>query len=182
MAGNFIEILNPGYSTLWTRDLLYTPGSGEAATLNPFDPNSARPLVEGEFLQHSAADGKRVTRGGNNVMAVSGTPDNEAADPSFLYFQEKGRFDAQATKRTHIIMGPAGFEFRTKLCSTLTLGGLAVNDAVSVWDWDGDAGAFGLVRRVLAKHSGGSQWVIGRVTRIFGTNDIGVLFMPGSAA
>lgn len=177
MAGKFIEILNPGYSTLWTRDLLYTPGTGEAASLNPFDPSSARPLVEGEFLEHSATgNGKKVQRGGNNAMAVSGTPDNEATVPSYLYFLEEGRFDAQATKRAHIVMGPHGFEFRTKLCRSA---GLSINDPVSVWDWDGDAGAFGLVRRVLAARAAG--YLIGRVTRIFGTNDIALTFMPGSS-
>lgn len=178
MAGQFIEILNPGYSTLWTRDLKYQAGTGEAATGNPFNPNDARPLVEGEWLQmESTSNGERVTRGGNNAMAVSGTPDNEGTVPAFLYFMEKGRFDAQATKRAHLITGPLGFEFRTKLISST---GLAINDSVSVWDWDGVAGAFGLVRRVLAKRTAG--YVIGRVTRIFGVNDVAVYFAPGSSA
>lgn len=172
MAGKYVTILNPGYSTLWTRDLPYLAGSGDAADTNPLDPDDARPLVEGEFLQLANSSGKtRFTRGGNNVMASSGTPDNEGTVPAFLYFQEKGRYDAQATKMAHCVMGPAFFEFRTKLCRS---SGLSVGDRVSVWDWDGPAGAYGIVRRVLAAYSSG--WVAGRVSRIYGTNDISVIF------
>lgn len=178
MAGKFIEILNPGYSTLWTRDLLYTPGSGEASDLNVFNPLGARPLVEGEWLEmETTSSGRKFTRGGNNAMAVPATPDGEGTVPAFLYFMEEGRFDAQATKRAHGIMGPSMFEFRTKLIDTT---GLSVNDAVAVFDWDGLASAFGLVRRVLAKRTAG--YVIGRVTRIFGTGDASVLYMPGTSA
>lgn len=179
MAGKFIELLNPGYSTLWTRDLQYQPGSGEASDLNPFDPNSARPLVEGEWLEMegSSSDGKKVTRGGDNVVSVSGTPDGEGTNPAFLYFLEEGRFDAQATKRAHIIMGPSMYEVRTKLGYS---SGLSVNDPVSVWDWDGPSGAYPNVRRVIAAHSAG--YVIGRVTRIYGTNDFSFLFMPGTSS
>jgi hypothetical protein len=110
-------------------------------------------------------------------VGVPGTPDNEGSIPEYLYFMEEGRFDAQATKRAHIVMGPMGFEFRTKLCRSA---GLSVNDPVSAWDWDGDASAYGLVRRVLAARTAG--YVLGRVTRIFGTNDIAVTFMPGTTA
>jgi hypothetical protein len=177
MAGEFIEILNPGYSTLWTRDLLYTPGTGEASDLNPFDPSGDRPLVEGEWLElDGSTDGKRTKRGGDNVTTVSGTPDGEGTVPAFLYFQEEGRYDAQATRRVHIIKGPVGFEVRTKLVRSA---GLSINSKLSVWDWDGPSGAFGLTRRVLSIYSAG--YVIGRVTRIFGTNDISFHYLPGSA-
>lgn len=176
MAGQFVEIIQPGYSTLWTKDLKYTPGTGEAATLDPFNPRGARPLCEGEWLER-ASDGVHFTRGGNNALAVPATPDNEATVPSFLYFQEQGRYDAQASKKAHIILGPHGFEFRTKLCRSA---GLSVNDRVSVWDWDGDGAYGGLVRRVLAAWVAGL--VVGRVSRVFGTNDIAVIYMPGYSA
>jgi hypothetical protein len=175
MAGKYIELLNPGYSTLWTRDLPYAPGSGEAADLNPFNPQSARPLVEGEWLRR-AVGGMKWTRGGNNAVGVPGTPDDEGMVPEFLYFQEEGRYDAQATKMAHCVIAPFGYEVRTKLGSTG--GALAENDAVSVWDWDGPAGAWGIVRRTVAKQAAG--YVIGRVTRVFGTNDFSFLYMPGS--
>jgi hypothetical protein len=180
MAGKYIEILNPGYSTLWTRDLQYSPGSGEAADINPFNPNDDRPLVEGEWLQYSTtAAGRTVTRGGNNAMSVSGTVDGEGSAPAWMYFLEQGRTDAQATKRTHIIMGPFGFEFRVRtLCDST---GVAVNDLMSVWDWDGPAGAWGVVRRVLAKKVTSSNFTVGRVLRVYGTNDLGIVFMPGTA-
>ena len=175
MAGQFLSFINPQYSILWTKDLLYTPGSGESATINPFDPTDSRALVEGEWLERTASAGRdRWTRGGNNAMAVSGTPDNEGTNPAFPYFNEKGRTDAQVSKLAHCVVGPVGFEFRTKLCSSA---GLAVNSRVSVWDWDGTAGAFGLVRRVLAVYAAG--WSVGRVTRVYGTNDISVIYMPG---
>ena len=169
MAGKYATILNPGYSTLFTRDLPYLAGSGDVATTNPFAPSDARTLIEGEFLELVASGtSTRFTRGGNNVMAVSGTPDNEGTVPSFLYYQEEGRYDAQATKLAHCIMGPAFFEFRTKLClsSGMTLGG-----KVSVWDYDPDGS---IVRRALAGWSAG--WVVGRVSRIYGTNDVSVIY------
>jgi hypothetical protein len=172
MAGTYIEILIPGYSTLWTKDLPYLAGSGDAAGANPLDPDDARPLVEGEFLEFAASSNKpRFTRGGDNVVSSSGTPDGESSNPAYLYFQEKGRYDAQSTKMVHCVIGPALFEFRTKLCYSA---GLSVNSQVSVWDWDGRSGAFGVVRRVLAVRSAG--YSIGRVSRIYGTDDISVIF------
>lgn len=178
MAGQFIEILNPGYSTLWTRDLEYTVGTGEAATLNPFDPSSARPLVEGEFLELSAtaAGAPRVKRGGNNALAASPTMDSEGTNPAYLHFMEQGRYDQQATRRAHIIMGPTGFEFRTKLCNST---GLSVNSKVSVFDWQGPLAAWSYIHRIIGLYNAG--WCIGRVSRIYGTNDISVVFLPGSA-
>jgi len=172
MAGQYVQIIVPGYTSLFTRDLAYavtTPA--ESSDLNPFDPSSSRPLVEGEWLERADAD--KVKRGGNNVVSVSGTPDGEGTTPAFLYFNEKGRYDVQMTRRAHIIQGPVGFEFRTKLCCSA---GLSVGDAVSVWDWDGVDGEFGCVRRVLAKAVAG--FIVGRVTRIFATNDIAVYFNP----
>lgn len=176
MAGRYITILNPGYSLLWTRDLAYTVGSGEASDLNPFDPSGDRPLVEGEWLERSGSD--KYTRGGNNVVSVSGTPDGEGTSPAFLYFNEQGRTDVQAIRRAHCIIGPAMFEFRTKLCKSA---GLSVGSKVSVWDHDMDVSG-GTVRRALAALSSGSAYVVGYVTRVFGTDDISVLYCPGHLA
>lgn len=171
MAGKYVEILNPGYSILFVRDLPYLAGSGEDSDINPFKPTDDRPLVEGEFLERTtSSNSPRFTRGGNNVVSVAGTPDGEGTNPALLYFMEEGRYDAQMAGMAHCIQGPLGFEFRTKLCRS---SGLSVNDRVSVWDYDmGVTG--GIVRRALAAYSSG--WVVGRVSRIFGTNDIAVVY------
>lgn len=172
MAGTYFEFLVPGYSLLWTKDLLYTAGTGDAAGTNPLDPDDDRALIEGEWLEMSASsNAPRVTRGGNNAMTASGTPDNEGTNPAFPYFQEKGRYDAQHTKLCHVVLGPHGYEFRTRLIQS---SGLSVNTRVSVWDWDGPSGAWSVVRRALAVFSAG--YSIGRVSRIYGTNDCAIVF------
>jgi hypothetical protein len=171
MAGTYVNIIFPGYTNLFTRDLPYTSGTNEASDLNPFDPAGARPLVEGEWLER---DGDRVKRGGANPTA-DGDLRNEGEFPAFLYFNEKGRYDAQLSRRAHCIYGPAAFEFRTKLCCTEDL---AVGDKVSVWDYAGPSGSWGVTRRALAKADSGNAFIVGRVTRIFGTDDIAVMFLP----
>jgi hypothetical protein len=52
MAGSFVTIVNPGYSALFTRDLTTatTANVENSTTLNLFDPDSAHPLQEGEWL------------------------------------------------------------------------------------------------------------------------------------
>jgi hypothetical protein len=175
MAGKYITIINPGYSALFTRDLPYLAGSGESASINPFSPSDSRALVEGEWLELVASGtANKYTRGGNNVVTTPDTPDGEGTVPAFLYFMEEGRYDAQVSGQAHCIRGPGLFEFRTKLCRSA---GLSINSKVSVWDWDGGGsspGAYGCVRRALAIHSAG--WSVGRVSRIYGTNDISVIY------
>jgi hypothetical protein len=176
MAGQYVNIIVPGYTNLYVRDLPYTPGSGDASDTNPFNPTDARPLIEGEWVERTGAD--KVTRGGNNAMASSGTKDNEGTKPAFLFFSEKGRYDVQLSKRAHIIAGPHGFEFRTKLCVAES-SGYNVGDPVSVWDYDGDGGSYGVVRRVLGKAVSSGAYVVGYVTRVFGSADIAVMYSPG---
>ena len=176
MAGSFVTFIVPGYTSLFVRDLPYVAGTGDDADVNPFNPTDLRPLEEGEWLQLSGAD--KVTRGGDNVVTVAGTPDGEGTLPAFLYFQEKGRYDAQVTKRAHNVFGPSGFIFRTKMCCTTRGGALAVGDKVSVCDYDGGATLYGVTRRVLAKADGAGAWVVGTVTRIYGPDDIGVFYNP----
>lgn len=174
MAGQYVNIIVPGYSSLYVRDLSYTAGSGETGEPNPFNPDSERPLVEGEWLERTGAD--KVTRGGNNAMASSGNKDGQGVVPAFLYFNERGRYDVQLTKRAHIIQGPAGFEFRTRLCVD-EFSAIDVGAAVAVFDYDGPSGEWGLVRRVLGKATAGG-FVIGRVTRVYGSADIAVHYCP----
>ena len=118
MAGKYIEFINPGYSTLFTRDLKYKlasardGGADEAESgIDVFNPDSAAPLFEGEFLE-LAADNK-VTRGGTSTCAHG---DNVGTKPAWIHFHERGRYDAQITKKAHLVSGPAGMEFQTGLC------------------------------------------------------------------
>ena len=124
MAGKYIEFVNPGYSTLFTRDLKYAPATdrdagsssnpdNEDSALNAFDPDSAAPLLEGEFLELAA--GNKVTRGGTAACAP-GTTGNVGTKPAWIHFSERGRYDAQITKKAHMVTGPAGMEFQSNLC------------------------------------------------------------------
>lgn len=176
MAGQYVNIIVPGYTNLYVRDLSYTPGTNDAPDTNPFSPVDARPLIEGEWLERTGAD--KVTRGGSNTMTTPATKDGEGTKPAFLFFSEKGRYDVQLSKRAHIIAGPAGFEFRTKLCvSEFTAADVGL--PVSVWDYDGDGSSYGVVRRVLGKAVGSGAYVVGYVTRVFGSADIAVMYSPG---
>lgn len=161
--GRFLELITPPFAKSYGRDLGYKLGSGEASTLNVFNPNSARPLIQGEWLE---MDTNQWKRGGDNSVAVAGTPDSEGTVPAFLHYMEKGRTDLQSLKATHCVIGPHPMLIRTKLCNST---GMSVGSKVSVWDIDDDDG---IVRRGLALHSAG--YVIGYVTRIFDTNDIEV--------
>lgn len=179
MAGQYVNIIVPGYTNLYVRDLPYVPGEGDASDTNPFNPTDARPLIEGEWLERTGAD--KVTRGGDNNMANdggSGAKQNEGDKPAFLFFSEKGRYDVQLSRRAHIIAGPHGFEFRTKLCVD-EFTALDVGAPVSVWDYDGPSGSYGVVRRVLGKAVASGSYVVGYVTRVFGSSDIAVMYSPG---
>lgn len=167
MAGDYVEFQIPGYSQLWPLDLPYAPGVGESSDLNPLDPNSARPLIEGEWLELDST-GKKFTRGGNNNAADV----DEGTKPAFIYFMERGRYDSQVSKLCHTLIGPAGFFVRTKLCDST---GLANGDLVSVQD----ISVGGIVRRGLKKHVAG--YAVGRVVRLNGTNDITIQYLPGAA-
>ena len=175
MAGTYFEIIRPGYSTLTTHDLPYITGTNETG-VQVFNPLSARPLIEGEWLEYGAsAVGWAATRGGSNNVTAAGTPEpgSEATAPSWPHWLERGRFDAQTRQYAHLLKGPTGFTFRTRVCDST---GLSAGSLVSVWDIDmGD----GIVRRGLALASETSTtWAVGVVERVFGTNDIAVYFNP----
>jgi hypothetical protein len=193
MAGQFVTILNPGYSTLYTRDLGYTAVANVdgSASANPFNPDSAHPLQEGEWLtfdgsgklKRAAADVAydSATPAALDVATASGT-NVPATTPCFMYFQERGRYDAQFTRKAHVITGPVGFEFRTKMIVCAS----------------GDAGERCFVQ--LCNDSSGRQvaalvsesalgdgvsspsagdWYAGVIMQVHGTNDATVLFQPG---
>lgn len=111
MAGKYIEFVNPGYSTLYTRDLKYVKNTSRGDDVdNPFNPDAANPIIEGEWLQ--LAPGLKAKRGGS---ATSAAGDNIAVSPCVLHFSERGRYDAQITQKAHVVTGPQGFEFTCKL-------------------------------------------------------------------
>jgi hypothetical protein len=171
--GDDFQLIKPGYTELWTDDVKYVLGSGETAGMNVFDPYSARPLLNGEWLQDVAAStgtSRSVTRGGNNAISSSGTADGESSVPSYPYFMEKGRSDVQARRLAHVIIGPVGYMFRTKL---VVVAGLAVGDALSVWDLDHTDG---VIRRILAKRSSG--YGVAKV-RAIGTDWVEATYLPG---
>lgn len=111
MAGKYIEFVNPGYSTLYTRDLKYVKNSSRNDDVdNPFNPDAANPIIEGEWLQ--LASGLKAKRGGSATAAAGA---NIAVSPCVLHFSERGRYDAQITQKAHVVTGPQGFEFTCKL-------------------------------------------------------------------
>jgi hypothetical protein len=196
MAGKFVTIVNPGYSTLFTRDLATatTTNVENSATMNLFDPDSAHPLQGGEWLIiNSAYKFQRPAEADVNLQAgAAGTAlslvdhgdNNIPTVPCFMYYQERGRYDAQVTKKAHCIVGPSNFEFRTKM---IVCGTSDVGDRVYVSIAE-DAGnrlvsclasfsAIDGLSTAAAPASG--DWYAGVITRVHGTNDATVLFQPG---
>lgn len=180
MAGKYIEFVNPGYSTLYTRDLKYAPAESrddssssnpdnEDANLNVFNPDSAAPLLEGEFLE--LATGNKVTRGGTGAIAP-GTQllANVGTSPAWMHFHEKGRYDAQITKKAHLVTGPAGFEFQTSLCYVHADD---VGKPVFVGDVTNPSDSSKTVRGLITEagtgitlSAGDNYWAIGYVVRV----------------
>ena len=135
MAGKYIEFVNPGYSTLYTRDLKYKQNTTRTDDVaNPFDPDAANPLVEGEWLQMT--DNNQVTRGGDAASATASDHYNVAVSPCFLHFSERGRYDAQITKKAHCVTGPQGFEFTCKLGDFT---GVSAGDRLYIMDFENPA-------------------------------------------
>ncbi len=193
MAGKFVTILNPGYSTLYTRDLAYTVVDNvDGAGANVFNPDASHPLQEGEWLtadgngklQRAAANVATYNGTAGSALAVQTTSDNTnalASAPCFMYFQERGRYDAQLTRKAHAIVGPSNFEFRTKMivCSSSAAGDrvfvqLCIDSAgrhVSALVGENDLGD--------SQTLSGGEWYAGVILQKHATNDCTVLFQPG---
>ena len=196
MAGSFVTLVNPGYSTLFTRDLSTSTGTNvEGSTsMNLFDPDVAHPLQEGEWLHIN--DSYRFQRGFHLGGAVTGSGAASALEivedaqntasprPCFMYFQERGRYDAQVTRKAHCIVGPGNFEFRTKqiVCAAGDEG-----DRCFVYICEDASGR--LLSALVAESAADAaatavapttgDWVAGVILRVHGTNDATVLFQPG---
>lgn len=196
MAGSFVTLVNPGYSALFTRDLsVATTANVEGSTsMNVFDPDSSHPLQEGEWLQIDDnfkfgrgvdAAGAITAAGGVSVLTIVEDAQNAAAvRPCFLHFSERGRYDAQVTRKAHCITGPAGFELRTKqiVCASGDAG-----ERVFVYVCEDASGR--LVSALVSESAADAaatapapttgSWFAGVITRVHGTNDATVLFQPG---
>lgn len=192
MAGSFVTIVNPGYSALFTRDLSYTAVANVdgSATANVFDPDASHPLQEGEWLrftsggklQRACAD-VAYTGTAGSVLAeqTSGGSLDLATTPCFMYFQERGRYDAQVTKKAHCIVGPEGFEFRTKqiVCANNQA---RVGEKVFVTcciDSSGRNVSALITDSDTAQTPSSGDWYAGVILRVHGQNDCTVLFQPG---
>jgi hypothetical protein len=117
----------------------------------------ARPIANGEWFQLTSTTYK-MERGGDGVVTTPGTPDNEAAVPSYAFFGEPGRTEMQALgKGTFLFLGP--YEADTLIFHAGA--GLSIGQKLAVYDLDmGD----GIVRRGLAPWSSG--YIAGYVTRL----------------
>jgi hypothetical protein len=194
MAGKFVTILNPGYSTLYTRDLAYTAQDkvDGSASANVFNPDASHPLQEGEWF-NSDGEGKLQRACANIVYTgsagsalaeqTSGVALQLATRPCFMYFQERGRYDAQLTRKAHVIMGPSNFEFRTKMivCGSTD----PVGDKVYVTcciDSSGRNVAALISATATSLTPGATHWYAGVITQVHGTNDATILFQPGFGA
>ena len=196
MAGKYVEIVNPGYSTLYTRDLPYSPNttdSMEAATLDVFNPDSANPLYEGEWLELTNASAPKfqratgassapATTNSSSINIVEGSSTQSLAQvPCYLHFAERGRYDAQMTKKAHCITGPAGFEFKTKMCvasSSAALGAPVVVGWIVLPNGEPKRGLIVKAYDTDTSSAGTPVWVVGNITRVIGTNHIQVQFNP----
>ena len=193
MAGQFVTILNPGYSTLYTTDLPYTvvanvDGSSSA---NPFNPDSTDPLQEGEWLtfdnagklKRAAAD-VAYTAASPAALAVAvatgGSANTPATTPCFMYFQERGRYDAQLTRKAHVIVGPSNYQFRTKMI-VCAAGDAGERCYVQMCvDPSGRQVAALVAASAIADYTlAGGEWYAGVIMQVHGTNDATVLFQPG---
>ena len=197
MAGKYVEIVNPGYSTLYTRDLPYSPNESssiESATLNVFDPDASGttgPLYEGEWLELTNGSAPKFTRGGGASGAPSDTASavNEEVTtnpepskvPVFMYFAERGRYDSQVTRKAHCITGPHGFEFKTKMCVASSSASLGAPVCAAYILLPNGEYKRGLVVMSYDTANNGTEtgyWVVGNITRVIATNHIQVQFNP----
>lgn len=149
MATNFKLVSE--FQTIHRRSFVINPST-------ILDPNNARPLIDGEWLQ-LRANKYEMERGGDNVQTTAGTPDGEAgADvPSYAYFAEQGRYETQAIAKGPVLyMGV--YEADTKV-----MDGDSLVEGSPLAVFDITLAGSSVVRRGLALRSSG--YIVGRVTR-----------------
>jgi hypothetical protein len=190
MAGSFVKILNPGYSALFTRDVGYTAVANVdgSTSANVFNPDADHPLFEGEWLTFDGTG--KMKRACANIAytgsagaalaeQTSGATLLLASTPCFMYFQERGRYDAQLTRKVHVLVGPVGFEFRTQM---IVCGTGDVGDKVFVTCCIDSSGrnVSALISSTESTPTPASgNWYAGVITEVHGANDATILFQPG---
>ena len=129
-----------------------------ASDINPY---SARPLVDGEWLQLDTSNSYTLKRGGANGLSGIQEGTNPAVYPLFV---EQGRYDVQAIQKVTVIYGGM-WEADTVIMSPTSL---VVGSYVTVQDVLVGA----IYRRGLAILTGAAASgvvVVGWVTRLFQT-------------
>lgn len=171
------------YEETKRRDLPIIAGTGDAAGHRPLNPNDARALVIGEWLEVDDTNGVwSFVRGGtNNVGGLPAAPQPSSA-PAFPFFLERGRYDMQAIsgggKATVLYMGH--YEFETDLTLDFATHTPAIGEALAVIDIDWQGA--GVVRRGLCSINeanfaalgltlGVDYHIVARVTFVDATNE-----------
>lgn len=128
-------------------------------------PISARPLVEGEWLELDA--NYKLVRGGDNNAA---TADEGLSMNTFVVHTERGRYDVQAIKKANVLM-LGMYEAETQIVDTT---GLVLGDALTVQDIT----IGGVVRRGLKKASNtAGRVVVGYVSKLYASGPAKVRFV-----
>ena len=128
--------------------------SFELADTTILNPNNANPLIDGEWLQ---LDG--------NYKMARGTGPGGAAEPSYCYFGEQGRYETQAIgKGPFLYMGE--YEADTKVFDSSGLSTTVVGEAMMV-----DDVTYGALTRKGLKLASSTNYIVGRTTRLSASNN-----------
>lgn len=111
------------------------------------NPNGANPLLDGEFLEYDSS--YKGVRAGGLIL-------------SWAVFAERGRSDVQALRKVPVLyMGPYEADTLIMDATAIALGDPLMVDDVTI---------SALTKSGLKKHGGGSELVVGYVTRIPSSN------------
>jgi hypothetical protein len=120
------------------------------------NPNGANPLLDGEFMEHDAANSKKVIRAAGLKL-------------SFAVFAERGRSDTQAIGKVPLLYMGA-YEADTLIMDATAM---AHGDPLMV----NDVTIATLTKSGLKKHGGGAELVVGYVLRLPANNGQKLRFM-----
>lgn len=118
------------------------------------NPNGSNPLLDGEFLEYDSS--YKGVRAGGLIL-------------SWAVFAERGRTDVQALRKVPVLyMGPYEADTLIMDATSIALGDPLMVDDVTI---------SALTKSGLKKHGGGSELVVGYVTRIPSSNGQKLRFM-----
>jgi hypothetical protein len=138
------------YEESYRRDLPVIAGTGDAAGHQPLNPNDARALIIGEWLELDDTNGVwSFVRGGTNVVGGLPAAPQPSASHAFPFFMERGRYDMQgiAGGGKGTVLYGGFYEFETDLTLDFAVGVPAIGDPLAVIDIDYEGA--GVVRRGL---------------------------------